>query len=405
VVAAYGGEQFRFGPEYIIPKPFDPRVLLWEAPAVARAAMESGVARVPISDFEAYRDSLEARLGKSREVMRVFIHRAQQAPKRIVFPEGEEEKILRASQIILDEKIAQPILLGSRTLILEKIHTLGLDLEGVEFINPSKSPKLDEYVTQLYELRKRKGLTHNDAERLAKTNNIYGMMMVHLGDADGLVSGITQHFPETIRPALQIIKPQPGIHTIAGVYMMVFKNQTYFIADPTINIDPSAEELADIALLSAQTARHYDIEPRIAMLSFSNFGSTKHPLAEKVQKAVEIVRSKAPGVPVEGEMQADIAVVPELLNRLYPFNALKDGANVLVFPDLTSANVAYKLLARLGGAVAIGPLLTGMNKPVYLLQISSDVTDIVNMTALAVMEAQEARSAVGTTMELSASHN
>ncbi|MGA9363717.1 MAG: NADP-dependent malic enzyme [Bacteroidota bacterium] len=405
VVAAYGGEQFRFGPEYIIPKPFDPRVLLWEAPAVARAAMQSGVARIPISDFEAYRDSLEARLGKSREVMRVFIHRAQRAPKRIVFPEGEEEKILRASQIILDEKIAQPILLGSRTLIRERIHTLGLDLEGVEVINPSKSPKLDEYVTQLYELRKRKGLTHNDAERLAKTNNVYGMMMVHLGDADGLVSGITQHFPETIRPALQIIKPQPGIRTIAGVYMMIFKNQTYFIADPTINIDPSAEELADIALLSAQTARHYDVEPRVAMLSFSNFGSTKHPLAEKVQRAVEIVRAKAPGLPVEGEMQADIAVVPELLNRLYPFNALKDGANVLVFPDLTSANVAYKLLARLGSAVAIGPLLTGMNKPVYLLQISSDVTDIVNMTALAVMEAQEARSAVGTTMEISPAHN
>jgi malate dehydrogenase (oxaloacetate-decarboxylating)(NADP+) len=405
VIAAYGGEQFRFGPEYIIPKPFDPRVLLWEAPAVARAAMESGVARIPISDFEAYRDSLEARLGKSREVMRVFIHKAQKAPKRIVFPEGEEERILRASQIILDEKIAQPILLGSRTLIREKIHTLGLDLEGVEFINPSKSPKLDEYVTQLFELRKRKGLTHNDAERLAKTNNVYGMMMVHFGEADGLVSGITQHFPETIRPALQIIKPQPGIRTIAGVYMMIFKNQTYFIADPTINIEPSAEELADIALLSAQTARHYDIEPRVAMLSFSNFGSTKHPLAEKVQKAVEIVRAKAPGLPVEGEMQADIAVVPELLNRLYPFNALKDGANVLVFPDLTSANVAYKLLARLGGAVAIGPLLTGMNKPVYLLQISSDVTDIVNMTALAVMEAQEAKSVVGTTMEVSALHN
>jgi malate dehydrogenase (oxaloacetate-decarboxylating)(NADP+) len=405
VIAAYGGEQFRFGPEYIIPKPFDPRVLLWEAPAVARTAMESGVARIPISDFEAYRDSLEARLGKSREVMRVFIHKAQKAPKRIVFPEGEEERILRASQIILDEKIAQPILLGSRTLIREKIHTLGLDLEGIEFINPSKSPKLDEYVTQLFELRKRKGLTHNDAERLAKTNNVYGMMMVHFGEADGLVSGITQHFPETIRPALQIIKPQPGIRTIAGVYMMIFKNQTYFIADPTINIEPSAEELADIALLSAQTARHYDIEPRVAMLSFSNFGSTKHPLAEKVQKAVEIVRAKAPGLPVEGEMQADIAVVPELLNRLYPFNALKDGANVLVFPDLTSANVAYKLLARLGGAVAIGPLLTGMNKPVYLLQISSDVTDIVNMTALAVMEAQEAKLAIGTRVEVSASHN
>jgi malate dehydrogenase (oxaloacetate-decarboxylating)(NADP+) len=405
VIAAYNGERLRFGPEYIIPKPFDPRVLLWEAPAVARAAMESGVARVPISDFEAYKDALEARLGKSREVMRVFIHRAQRSPKRIVFPEGEEEKILRASQIILDEKIARPILLGSRSLIREKIQTLGVDLDGVELVNPSKSLKLDVYVTELYETRKRKGLTHNDAERLMKMHNVYGMMMLHFGDADGLVSGITQHFPETIRPALQIIKPRPGIRTIAGVYMMIFKNQTYFIADPTINIDPSAEELAEIALLSAQTARHYDIEPRVAMLSFSNFGSTKHPLAEKVQKAVEIVRKKAPGLPVEGEMQADIAVVPELLNRLYPFNTLQDGANVLIFPDLTSANVAYKLLARLGGATAIGPLLTGMAKPVYLLQISSDVSDIVNMTAMAVMEAQEAKPTVGPALEISTSHN
>jgi malate dehydrogenase (oxaloacetate-decarboxylating)(NADP+) len=337
--------------------------------------------------------------------MRVFIHRAQRSPKRIVFPEGEEEKILRASQIILDEKIARPILLGSRSLIREKIQTLGVDLDGVELVNPSKSPKLDVYVTELYEMRKRKGLTHNDAERLMKMHNVYGMMMLHFGDADGLVSGITQHFPETIRPALQIIKPRPGIRTIAGVYMMIFKNQTYFIADPTINIDPSAEELAEIALLSAQTARHYDIEPRVAMLSFSNFGSTKHPLAEKVQKAVEIVRKKAPGLPVEGEMQADIAVVPELLNRLYPFNTLQDGANVLIFPDLTSANVAYKLLARLGGATAIGPLLTGMGKPVYLLQISSDVSDIVNMTAMAVMEAQEAKPTVGPALEISTSHN
>jgi malate dehydrogenase (oxaloacetate-decarboxylating)(NADP+) len=403
VISAYGGERLRFGPEYIIPKPFDPRVLLWEAPAVARAAMESGVARMPISDFEAYRDSLEARLGKSREVMRVFIHRAQRAPKRIVFPEGEEEKILRASQIILDEGIAQPILLGSRSLIREKIQSLGLELKGVELINPSKSPKLDEYITRVYEMRKRKGLTHNDAERLMKTHNAYGMMMVHVGDADGLVSGITQHFPDTIRPALQIIKPRAGIHTIAGVYMMIFKNETIFIADPTINIEPTAEELAEIALLAAQTARHYDLEPRVAMLSFSNFGSTKHPLTEKVQKAVSILRSKAPGLRVEGEMQADIAVVPELLNELYPFNELKDSANVLVFPDLTSANVAYKLLARLGGAVAIGPLLTGMRKPVYLLQMSSDVTDVVNMTAMAVMEAQEADRSVSADKELSAS--
>lgn len=389
VLSAYGDKHIRFGPEYIIPKPFDPRVLLWEAPAVAKAAMETGVARLPISDFEVYRDSLEARLGRSRQVMRVFIHKAQRSPKRIVFPEGEEEKILRAAQIILDEKIAKPILLGSRTRIHEKIEQLHLDLQDIEVINPSKSESLDAYTRELYEIRKRKGATREDAESMMKQHKVYASMMVHLGDADGLVSGITQHFPDTLRPALQIIKPQPGTRTISGVYMMIFKNQTFFITDPIINIEPDAEQLAEIAILGAETARSYDFEPRVAMLSFSSFGSTRHPLAEKVRHAAEIVRKRAPWIPVEGEIMADIAVSPEWLNRLYPFNELKAAANVLVFPDLTSANVCYKLLGKLGGATAIGPLLKGMSKPVYLLQMSSEVNDIVNMTAMAVTEAQE----------------
>lgn len=389
VLSAYGDKHIRFGPEYIIPKPFDPRVLLWEAPAVAKAAMETGVARLPIADFEVYRDSLEARLGRSRQVMRVFIHKAQRAPKRIVFPEGEEEKILRAAQIILDEKIAKPILLGSRTRIHEKIEQLHLDLQDIDVINPSKSESLDAYTRELYEIRKRKGATREDAESMMKMHKVYASMMVHLGDADGLVSGITQHFPDTLRPALQIIKPQPGTRTIAGVYMMIFKNQTFFITDPIINIEPDAEQLAEIAILGAETARSYDFEPRVAMLSFSSFGSTRHPLAEKVRHAAEIVRRRAPWIPVEGEIMADIAVSPEWLNRLYPFNELKAAANVLVFPDLTSANVSYKLLGKLGGAAAIGPLLKGMSKPVYLLQMSSEVNDIVNMTAMAVTEAQE----------------
>ena len=224
---------------------------------------------------------------------------------------------------------------------------------------------------------------------MVQTHKVYASMMVHMGDADGLVSGVTQHFPDTIRPALQIIKPKAGTRTIAGVYMMIFKNQTFFIADPIINIEPDAEQLAEIAILAAETARSYDIEPRVALLSFSNFGSTKHPLTDKARHAAEIVRKRAPWIPVEGEVQADIAVSPELLNRLYPFNELKGGANVLVFPDLTSANVAYKLLGKLGGAATIGPLLKGMSKPVYLLQMSSEVNDIVNMTAMAVTESQE----------------
>lgn len=393
VLSAYGGEPIRFGPEYIIPKPFDPRVLLWEAPAVAKAAMESGVARLPIADFEAYKDSLEARLGRSRQVMRVFIHRAQRSPKRIVFPEGEEDKILRATQIILDEKIAKPVLLGSRTLIRQKARNLNVDLTGVELINPSKSPDLEMYTHEYYEMRNRKGVTKSDAEHHMKAHNIYGAMMVHMGHADGLVSGVSRHFPDTIRPALQIIKMKEGAKTVTGVQMMIFKNQTIFIADPIIHIEPSSEDLAEIAILTAEYARTFDVDPLVAMLSFSTFGSTIHPLAEKVQRAVDLVRRRAPWLPIEGEMAADVAVVPELLNSLYPFNELQGPANVLVFPDLTSANIAFKLLARLGGATAIGPLLIGMRKPVYLLQNTSDVNDVVNMTAMAVMEAQESKTA------------
>ena len=388
VIRAYGGKKIEFGKDYIIPKPFDPRVLIWEATAVAKAAMETDVARVPIKDFEAYRDSLEARLGKSREIMRTFIHKAQAEPKRIVFPEGEEEKILRAAQLIIDEKIAKPILLGSRTLIHQRIADLGLDLSGAEIINPGKSPRFDEYITAYYTMRQRKGLTRFDAEHQMKTHNVYGMMMVETGDADGLVSGLTAHYPDTVRPALQIIGKREGARRIAGLYMMVFKNQTVFIADATVNIEPTAEDLAEIALLSAEKVRQMDIEPRVAMLSFSNFGGTKHPLADKVRMATDIVKKRAPGLMIDGEMQADTAVVPDIIAEVYPFSALKGAANVLICPDLTSANIGYKLLARLGGAVAIGPILLGIRKPVYLLIPGCDVSDIVNITAMAVFEAQ-----------------
>jgi malate dehydrogenase (oxaloacetate-decarboxylating)(NADP+) len=389
VIRAYGGKKIEFGKEYIIPKPFDPRVLLWEAVAVAKAAMDTGVAMRPLKDFEAYRDSLEARLGKSREVMRFFIHKAQTSPKRIVFPEGEEEKIIRAAHILVDERIATPVLLGSRTLIEQRSTELGFDMEGIEVVNPSKSAKLDEYVTGYYTMRQRKGTTRFEAERMVKTHNIFGMMMVSKGDADGLISGLTAHYPETVRPALQIIGKKEGIDKIAGLYMLIFKNQTIFIADATVNIEPTAEQLAEIALLTAQKVKQLDVEPRIAMLSFSNFGSTQHPLTEKVQKAVAIVRKRNPSLAIDGEMQADTAVTPEMLNELYPFNSLKSGANVLIFPDLTSANIAYKLLARLGGATAIGPILMGIRKPVYLLVPGNDVSDIVNIAAMAVVEAQQ----------------
>ena len=389
VIRVYGGKRIEFGREYIIPKPFDPRVLLWETVAVAQAAMDTGVARTPIADMEAYKDRLEARLGRTREMMRFYIHKAQKAPKRIVFPEGQEDKILRAANIIVEEKIATPILLGSRTIISQKISELGLDLLDVEVVNPKKSPKFDEYVSEYFELRKRKGITRYVAERHMKTNNEFGMMMVRDGDADGLISGLTQHYPDTVRPALQIIGTKEGVRRIAGLYMLIFKNQTLFIADATVNIEPTAEDLAEIALLTAERVKRIDVVPRIAMLSFSNFGSTQHPLTEKVRRATEIIKQKDPSLIVDGEMMADTAMSSEMLNELYPFSRLKEPANILICPDLTSANIAYKLLSRVGGASAIGPILIGIRKPVYLLTPGVEVNDIVNITAMAVFASQQ----------------
>ncbi|MGA9116274.1 MAG: NADP-dependent malic enzyme [Bacteroidota bacterium] len=395
VVRAYGGKRIEFGKEYIIPKPFDPRVLIWEATAVARAAMETGVARAPVADLESYRDALEARLGKSREIMRFFIHKAQESPGRIVFPEGGEDKILRAAQIILDEKIARPILLGSRSHMQQRAGELGLDLEGAEFVNPSKAAERERYAAAYYEQRCRKGVTRQDADRRMGTHMVYGLMMVQQGDADGLIAGLTQHYPDTVKPALQIVGTRPGVKRLAGLYMLIFKNQTIFIADATVNIEPTAEDLAEIALLTAEKVRQFNVEPRIAMLSFSNFGSTRHPLAEKMRAATQMVKQRAPDLMIDGEMQADTAMVPEILEEVYPFSTLKGGANVLICPDLTSANIAYKLLAKIGGAVAIGPILMGIRKPVYLLVPGNEVSDIVNITAMAVVEARRQKAEQG----------
>jgi malate dehydrogenase (oxaloacetate-decarboxylating)(NADP+) len=389
VIKAYGGEAFRFGRNYIIPKPLDPRVLLWEAPAVAKAAQETGVARKPIEDLEAYRDALASRFGRSKQMMRVFMHKARQSPKRIVFPEGTEDKILRASQIILDEEIATPIVLGDESIIREKARALDLNLDGMEIVDPNTSPKFGEYAKKFYELRKRKGVTDLAASVIMKRPIDFGMMMLYNGEADGLVSGLTQHYPETIRPALEIIKPRPGTSTVAGLYMLVFKNDVRFITDATVNFDPTAEQLADIAILAAEKVRGFDIEPRIAMLSFSNFGSTQHPSAQKMARAAELVKRRMPDVMVDGEMMADTAVDPTILETIYPFSTLKGGANLLVCPDLQSANIATKLLTKLGGSDTIGPILLGMRKPVYLLIPGNEVADIVNLTAMAVRDAQE----------------
>lgn len=391
VIKAYRAEKIGFGRNYIIPKPFDPRVLIWEAAAVAKAAMDTDVARIKI-DIDEYKEKLEARLGMSRKVMRIMINKAKKEPKRIVYPEGDHVPILKACEIVLDEGMAHPVLLGNKEVIQGKINEMHLNLDkGVEIVDPQKSEKFDKYVKLFYKIRQRKGITNQESIRTMRLHNYYGAMMVHVGDADGLVSGLTQAYPETIRPALQIIGVRPDVHKVAGLYMMILKESVYFFADATVNIEPSAEDLAEIALLCAKEVRGFDVEPRIAMLSFSNFGSTRHPLAEKVRQATEIVKRREPNLLIDGEMQADTAVVPEIIDETYPFSTLKgkNGANVLIFPNLEAGNVAYKLMQRLSGAEAIGPILLGMRKPVHVLQIGGfNEIDVVNMTAFAVIDAQ-----------------
>jgi len=389
VIRAYGNKPIRFGPDYVIPKPLDPRVLIWEASAVAKAAMETGVAKVQI-DIEEYRRQLEARLGKSREVMRFFIEKAKTQPKRIVFPEGNEVKILRACQNICDEGIARPILLGNKEEIEKKVKELQLHcLADVEIVDPAAFPKFDKYAEEYFKLRERKGVTRSESREIMKNHTYFGSMMVRMGEADGLISGLTMHYAETIRPALEIVKMKPGFSKVCGLYMMIFKDDVMFFADTTVNIEPTKEDLAEIAIDTAETVRKFGIEPKIAMLSFSNFGSTKHDQSWKVKKAVEIVKAKHPDLIIDGEMQANTAVNPEILTGTYPFSKLKEKANVLIFPDLNSGNIAYKLMEEIGGATAVGPILMGMNKSVHALQRGDSVDKIVNLTAIAVMDAQE----------------
>jgi malate dehydrogenase (oxaloacetate-decarboxylating)(NADP+) len=392
VCRIYGVERLKFGRDYIIPKPFDPRVLVWEASAVAKAAIETGVAQEPV-DIGEYREALERRLGKAHEIMRMMIHKAQSKPKRVVFPEGDHEKILRACHILVEEKIAQPVLLGSANTIRAKAMDLGIVLTGMEIVEPERFARRDAYIQELQRIRQRKGITLSEARELVLNRNVFGSLMVEMGDADALVSGITQHYPDTIRPALQIIKVREDLHKVSGLYVMVTKRgDLLFLADTTVNIEPTAEDLAEIALCTAQEARRFNVTPRVAMLSFSNFGSTKHPLCEKVQRAVELVRQADPTLMVDGEMQADTAVEPEIIEETYPFSVLRGGANVLIFPNLEAGNIAYKLLMRIGAAEAIGPILMGMNKPVHVLQRGAEVDDIVNIAAVAVVDAQEAAS-------------
>ncbi len=386
VLEAYGLESLKFGPDYIIPKPFDPRVLLWESPAVAKAAMETGVARKTI-DIDEYREQLAFRQGMGQRVRHFIMNKAKASKpkKRVVFAEGEEDKIIRAASQVDEEGIAKPILIGREKVIREKVEKLGLRC-CPNCVDPDDFGKIEEYAKVYYEIRQRKGVTLKDACKLVRDPSVFGPLMVKMGDADAFVAGLTHDYPEVLRPALQIHHTQPDVNVAAAAYIMIVNERVYIFADATVNIEPTAEELAEIASMAGKFAKQLDIEPRIALLSFSNFGSTPHPLSEKVQRAVEILKEQYPDLVVDGEMQADTAVVPEIIDERYPFSQVKD-ANVLVFPSLESANIAYKLLQRLGGARAIGPILLGMGAPVHVLQTGDEVRDIVNIAAVAAMDA------------------
>jgi len=387
VISAYGGADFKFGKEYIIPKPFDPRVLWFVAPAVAKAAIETGVARIQIDDWETYEEELKERLGLSKEIIRVAIHKAQKSPKRVVFPEGEEEKIIRAAHVSFNDNISKPILLGNKNAIKENIQKLGYDQSEFEIFDPETCEKVSKYAAEFYNKRQRKGATLKEAKELMRNPVYFGSMMVDQNDADAMISGLTTNYPTTIKPALQCVGIKEGFKVVSGLYIVITKKDVFFFADTTVNVNPTSNELAEIAISAADTVKNFDIEPKIAMLSFSNFGSSKYPESIKVSEAVKIIHKNRPDLMVDGEMQADTAVISQILDKDYPFSVLKGKANVLIFPDLNSGNIAYKLMARIGEASVIGPVLMGMRKPVHVLQRGATVDDIINMTAIAVLEA------------------
>jgi malate dehydrogenase (oxaloacetate-decarboxylating)(NADP+) len=388
VVKAYGDQPLQFGPEYLIPKPLDTRVLFEVSTAVAEAAIESGVARVE-RDLDTYRDELEARLGKSREMMRVVLNKAKSDPKRVVFAEGGDEKILRAAYQLADEGVAEPVLVGRRERIRRTAAELGLDFDP-EVVDPA-ADRLDPYADRLYELRQRKGVTRTEAAELVRDGDWLASTMVEMGDADAMLTGLTHHYPTALRPPLQVVGTADDAEYAAGVYMLTFKNRVVFCADATVNQDPDAEVLEEVARHTAELARRFNVEPRVALLSYSDFGTVDNEGTRKPRAAAASLRADPTvAFPVDGEMQADTAVVEEMLTADYGFSELDAPANVLVFPNLEAGNIAYKLLQRLGGAEAIGPMLVGMDEPVHVLQRGDEVKDIVNLAGVAVVDAQEA---------------
>ena len=387
---AYNSRNLKFGKDYIIPKPIDFRLITSVSPAVAKAAIDSGVARKIITDWEAYNEELKSRLGMDDKLLRTVTNKAKSSPKRVVFAEADNYKILKSAQIVKDEGIAIPILLGNRERIKQIIAEHELDLEGVEIINPIEEKIISaQYAEYLYKKRQRRGVTLFEAKKLMRDRNYYGASMVQFGQADALISGLTKNYGTTIKPALQVIGIEEGVNRVAGMYMMLTKKGPVFFGDTTVNENPTLEELVDVTVLIDRSVKKFNIQPRIAMLSYSNFGSNDGIVPEKVRQAVKILHQKYPEIIVDGDMQANFAMNPELLKDNYPFSALIGApANVLMFPNLESGNIAYKLLQELGGAEAVGPILLGLKKPVHVLQLDSSVREIVNMVTIAVVDAQ-----------------
>ena len=396
VLAAYGISELRFGRTYLIPKPFDPRVLTRVAPAVARAAMDSGVARCPLDDLGAYEERLERTLGPSREVMQFVVHTAQRRPpSRLVFADGEDDGVLRAVAAVVDQHIARPLLLGRPDVIGPRAHELGLHLGDDDVVDVASSALTPGLADRLYELRQLHGMTRVAAASRIQDPTIFGLMLVREGRADGFVGGRTGVYPDTIRPAIQLVGLRDGISRVSAVQLLALKDRLVFCADTMVNIDPSAEELAEIAILAADAAHLFGIEPRVALLSFSSFGSVRHPLAARVARAVQLVHEQRPELAVDGEMHVDVAVVEEIAHENYPHSRIQGDANVFIFPNLAAGNIGYKLVQRLGGAEAIGPILLGIRHPVAVLQPGSTVTDIVNLAAITAVAADLQASSRG----------
>ncbi|WP_129718214.1 NADP-dependent malic enzyme [Pedobacter sp. SYP-B3415] len=392
---AYNAKNLKFGKDYIIPKPVDLRLMTNVSTAVAKAAIESGVARKVITDWDAYTDELNRRLGLDDAIMRTLTLKARSAPKKVVFAEADEYRILKAAQIVKDENIAVPVLLGNREKIEQIIADSALDLEGVEIVDQMlDTDRVKRYAEALYKKRQRKGVSLNDAIKFMRDRNYFGASMVEFGDADAMISGLTKNYASTIKPALQIIGTEEGVNRVAGMYMMMTKKGPVFFGDTTVNVNPTAEELVDITLMLNESVKKFNIKPRIALLSYSNFGSNEGVVPEKVRRTASILHEKHPEVLVDGEMQGNFAINSAMMKENFPFSALADApANTLVFPNLESGNIAYKLLQELGGAEAVGPILLGLRKPVHIVQLGSSVREIVNMVTIAVVDAQAKEAA------------